>query len=121
VLLTDYGPEFIGEVFPTSCADRGILIDYIEPGKPSQNAYLERFNRSCRTKVLDTWLFQNLDVVGEMAGAWMLDYNEECGHDSLGGTAPIEVIEKAGCATFELSTQRGNLRSDPRPDASVHR
>ena len=45
-LRTDNGPEFLGEAFTTWCAEHGVLIDYIEPGKPNQNAYIERFNRT---------------------------------------------------------------------------
>lgn len=104
VLRTDNGPEFFGEVFTTWCADHGILIDYIEPGKPNQNAYIERFNRTYRTEVLDTWLFGDLDEVREMTWAWMLEYNEERDHDSLGGMTPIEALENAKSSTFELST-----------------
>jgi len=104
VLRTDNGPEFLGEAFTAWCADHGILIDYIEPGKPNQNAYIERFNRTYRTEVLDTWLFRNLDEVREMTWAWMLEYNEERDHDSLGGMTPIEALENAKSSTFELST-----------------
>ena len=104
VLRTDNGPEFLGEVFTTWCADHGILIDYTEPGKPNQNAYIERFNRTYRTEVLDTWLFGDLDEVREMTWAWMLEYNEERDHDSLGGMTPIEALENAKSSTFELST-----------------
>jgi putative transposase len=104
VLRTDNGPEFLGEVFTDWCQDNGIMIDYIEPGKPNQNAYIERFNRSYRTEVLDTWLFKDLDEVREITWAWMLEYNEERDHDSLGGLTPIEVLEKARSSTFGLST-----------------
>ncbi len=104
VLRTDNGPEFLGECFTSWCKENKITIDYIEPGKPNQNAYIERFNRSYRTEVLDTWLFRDLDEVREMTWAWMLEYNEERDHDSLGGMTPIEALEKARISTFELST-----------------
>jgi len=66
MLRTDNGPEFLGKVFTQWCNDHGIFIDYIEPGKPNQNAYIERFNRTYRNEVLDTWLFRNLDEVREI-------------------------------------------------------
>ena len=74
VLRTDNGPEFLGEAFVEWCEANGILIDYIEPGKPNQNAYIERFNRSYREEVLDAWLFRDLDEVRELSWAWMLEY-----------------------------------------------
>jgi putative transposase len=99
-----YGPEFLGEKFTDWCDKHGIFIDYIEPGKPNQNAFIERFNRTYRTEVLDTWLFHNLTDVREITWAWMLEYNEERDHDSLGGLTPAEVFENARASTFELST-----------------
>jgi len=104
VLRTDNGPEFLGEVFVSWCEANGILIDYIEPGKPNQNAYIEGFNRSYRDEVLDTWLFRNLDEVCELSWAWMIEYNEERDHDGLGGLTPAEALLRARVSTFELST-----------------
>jgi putative transposase len=103
VLRTDNGPEFLGEVFVEWCDKKGIWIDYIEPGKPNQNAYIERFNRSYRNEVLDTWLFRSLAEVRDMTWAWMLEYNEERDHDGLGGLTPAEALEKARVSTLELS------------------
>lgn len=103
VLRTDNGPEFLGAVFVDWCKQHGIFIDYIEPGEPNQNAYIERFNRSYRTEVLDTWLFRNLDEVKEISWAWMLEYNEERDHGSLGGMTPDEVYRAYKPSTFELS------------------
>jgi len=104
VLRTDNGPEFLGEVFVSWCEANGIFIDYIEPGKPNQNAFIERFNRSYRNEVLDTWLFRNLDEVRELSWAWMLEYNEERDHDGLGGLTPAEVLQNVRVSTLELST-----------------
>ena len=103
VLRTDNGPEFLGEVFTEWCRNNGMLIDYIEPGKPNQNAYIERFNRSYREEVLDTWLFRDLDEVREISWAWMLEYNEERDHDSLGGLTPAELLEQAEISTLGVS------------------
>jgi putative transposase len=104
VLRTDNGPEFLGAVFTEWCEENGVLIDYIEPGKPNQNAYIERFNRSYRTEILDAWLFRNLEEVREISWAWMLEYNEERDHDSLGGMTPAEMLNLANVSTYELST-----------------
>jgi putative transposase len=104
VLRTDNGPEFLGQVFTEWCEDNGIMIDYIEPGKPNQNAFIERFNRSYRNEVLDTWLFRNLDEVRELTWAWMLEYNEERDHDGLGGLTPAEALQNARISTLEWST-----------------
>lgn len=104
VLRTDNGPEFLGSVFTEWCRDNGIMIDYIEPGKPNQNAYIERFNRSYRTEVLDAWLFKDLDEVREISWAWMLEYNEERDHDALGGLTPAEAAKLGHVSTLELST-----------------
>lgn len=104
VLRTDNGPEFLGAAFANWCRDNNVMIDYIEPGKPNQNAYIERFNRTYRTEVLDTWLFRNLNEVREISWAWMLEYNEERDHDSLGGMTPAEALQAAGVSTLELST-----------------
>jgi len=99
-----YGPEFPGQVFTEWCEENGIMIDYIEPGKPNQNAFIERFNRTYRNQVLDTWLFRNLDEVRELTWAWMLEYNEERDHDGLGRLTPAEALENARISTFGLST-----------------
>jgi transposase InsO family protein len=53
VLRTDNGPEFLGEAFVAWAKSQGMAIQYIQPGKPNQNAYIERFNRTFREEVLD--------------------------------------------------------------------
>ena len=104
VLRTDNGPEFLGDAFVDWCEKNGVMIDYIEPGKPNQNAYIERFNRSYRQELLDTWLFCNLEEVRELTWAWMLEYNEERDHDGLGGLTPAEALHHARVSTLQWST-----------------
>jgi putative transposase len=81
-----------------------MAIRYIQPGKPHQNAYVERFNRTFREEVLDQHLFTRLDDVREAAYWWMLKYNEGRRHDSLGDLTHAEYRQHvAGSSTFEMS------------------
>ena len=104
VLRTDNGPEFLGEQFIQWAAPAGMAIQYIQPGKPNQNAYIERFNRTYREELLDQLLFGSLDDIREATYLWMLEYNEERPHDALGDLTPAELrAQVAGNSTFELS------------------
>lgn len=104
VLRTDNGPEFLGEVFASWAKAAGMAIQYIQPGKPNQNAYVERFNRTYREELLNQYLFTSLDDVREATYWWMLEYNEERPHDALADRTPLEARQQAaGNSTFELS------------------
>lgn len=65
VLGTDNGPEFLGEAFASRAQQAGMAIQYIQPGKPNQNGYIERFNRAFREELIDQHLFATLDDVRE--------------------------------------------------------
>lgn len=90
VLRTDNGPEFLGEIFVEWARQNGMAIRYIQPGKPNQNAYIERFNRTFREELLDQYLFKNLDDLREAVHWWMIEYNEQRPHGSLGDLTPLE-------------------------------
>lgn len=86
----DNGPEFISHVFQDWCRGNGINIMYIQPGCPTQNSYIERFNGSYRRAVLDAYIFRTLDEVREVTDRWMDYYNNERPHDALDNVAPMK-------------------------------
>jgi putative transposase len=105
VLRTDNGPEFLGKAFTQWAKVAGMAIQYIQPGKPNQNAYIERFNRTLREELLDQHLFARLHDVREAIYWWMIEYNEKRTHDSLGDLTPVEYRNQfARNSTLELST-----------------
>ncbi len=67
-------------------------LELIEPGKPMQNGFIERFNRSYREAVLDMYVFQILAEVKEQTEKWLREYNEERPHESLGNMTPREFL-----------------------------
>lgn len=89
-IRVDNGPEMTSSIFSEWCSENKVRIDYIQPGKPNQNAYIERFNRSFREEVLDPHIFSTLSQVRDISWAWMLSYNEERPHSSLGNIPPAE-------------------------------
>lgn len=104
VVRSDNGPEFLGEVFTSWLKVNGVALQYIQPGKPNQNAFIERFNRTFREEVLDQHIFARLHDVREAVHWWMIDYNEERPHDALGGLTPLEYRNQhAGSSIFEMS------------------
>ena len=104
VLRTDNGPEFLGETFTQWAKANSMAIQYIQPGKPNQNAYIERFNRTYREEVLDQYLFTRLEDVREATWRFLIDYNEQRPHDSLEGMTPIEYRHQhARKSTFHVS------------------
>ena len=84
----DNGPEFISVKLEIWAESHKILLEHIKPGKPAQNAYIERFNRTYREDVLDMYLFRRLDEVRKVTTEWMYEYNNERPHKALGGIPP---------------------------------
>ena len=100
-----YGPEFLSGEFVAWAEAAGIIIQYIQPGKPNQNAFIERFNRTYREEVLSLYLFRNMKEVREITYWWRNDYNELRPHDALEDMTPMEFMENyTGNSTSKLST-----------------
>jgi len=91
-LRTDNGPEFIAVALADWAEQHGVTLEFIKPGKPMQNGFIERFNRSYREAVLDMFVFQTLDEVRAQTEEWLKEYNEERPHESLGDMTPREFL-----------------------------
>jgi putative transposase len=103
----DNGPELVSQAFIDWSREREIDVRYIQPGKPDQNAFIERFNRSYRNEVLSAYLFESIADVQEITDDWLGRYNEIRPHDALGRLPPTRYRDKllaAKLSTSDLST-----------------
>jgi putative transposase len=90
-ITLDNGPELTSIWFDQWADQNGIVLDYIDPGKPVQNAVMESFNGRFRDECLNSHWFMSLDDARRTIEAWRLDYNQERPHSSLGYRTPEEV------------------------------
>ena len=88
----DNGPEYVGSIVRQWAAKQGIRIEYIQPGKPQQNAYIERYNRTVRYDWLAQYAFSSLEEVQEMGTQWLWHYNHERPNMGLGGITPKQKL-----------------------------
>jgi putative transposase len=91
-IRVDNGPEFVSDRLQLWCEERNIELLFIQPGKPVQNAFIERNNGSLRRELLDAYHFFTLAQVRQMAEVWKQDYNCSRPHQALGFVPPLEYI-----------------------------
>ena len=91
----DNGPEYISGLLQEWAFRQDIRIEYIQPGNPQQNAYVERFNRTVRYEWLSMYLWKDLDEVSFFATNWMYEYNHERPNMALGGITPKQRLAMA--------------------------
>ncbi len=89
IIRCDNGPEFISHEFTNWAKRKGIRIEYIQPGNPQQNAYIERHNRTVRYSWVSKHLFESLEEVQEYATEWLWFYNHERPHKANNGRPPL--------------------------------
>lgn len=92
----DNGPEFIAIALAIWAKKHGIILQFIQKGKPNQNGFVERFNRSYREEVLDNFAFENIRQAQVISNAWIWIYNNERPHGSLGYHTPNSFLLKYG-------------------------
>jgi len=91
-LRCDNGPEYISGILSAWALRRGIRLEYIQPGKPQQNAYIERYNRTVRYDWLAQYLFESIEQVQEFATRWLWSYNNERPNMAIGGITPKQKL-----------------------------
>lgn len=91
----DNGPEYIAQALVDWANDHRITLMYIQPGKPTQNAYIERFNRTVRHEWLDLHVFDSIEQAQQLATQWLWIYNNERPHTAIGGIPPRQLLKAA--------------------------
>lgn len=89
-LRLDNGPELISEAMSQWARRHNVRLAFIQPGRPMQNSYIERFNRSYREEVLDCYVFESLNEVRSMTSDWLARYNSQRPHEALGNLTPLQ-------------------------------
>jgi len=94
IIRVDNGPEYTSKDFELWAKDQQISILYIQPGRPMQNGYIERFNGSYRREVLDAYVFFELYEVRQLTHDWIQEYNNRRPHEGLDNATPLEWAQK---------------------------
>jgi len=94
-LRCDNGPEYISGEMVNWANQHQINLIYIQPGKPTQNAYIERFNRTARHEWLDMHIFNSIEHAQLLATRWLWTYNNERPHSAIDGVTPIMKLNAA--------------------------
>lgn len=93
-IVVDNGAEFTGRVLDTWAHERGVALQFIRPGKPVENAYIESFNGRLRDEGLDLHWFLSLPDARRTIEQWRVGYNSARPHSGLAGRTPDEFIEE---------------------------
>jgi putative transposase len=89
------GPEYIAQSLVDRANNKKITLMYIQPGKPTQNAYIERYNRTVRHEWLDMHAFESVDQTQHLATEWLWLYNNERPNSAIGGVPPRRLLQAA--------------------------
>ena len=92
-IRVDNGPEYVSDSLRQWAAEHAIVLQYIQPGKPQQNAYVERYNRTVRHEWLDQYMFATIREVQDHATQWLWTYNNDRPNMGLGGITPAQKLK----------------------------
>ncbi len=105
-IVLDNGPELTSKAMFLRSRQHRVRLHFIQLDKTTQNAFIERFNKTYRVEVLNAYLFRSLDQVREITDRWLRIYNEERPHRSLGQIPPSRFrrqLENEQNSSYELS------------------
>ncbi|MDG1183541.1 MAG: IS3 family transposase [Tateyamaria sp.] len=94
-IRVDNGPEYISGTLMAWAEKRNIRLEYIQPGKPQQNAYIERYNRTVRGEWLSQYIFETIEEAQDQATEWLWTYNNERPNMAIGGITPAMKLKTA--------------------------
>jgi len=94
MIRVDNGPEYLSGTLITWASKRQITLCYIQPGKPQQNAYVERYNRTVRNEWLGTNIFHTIEEVQNHATQWLWTYNNDRPNMGIGGITPAMKLNQ---------------------------
>ena len=106
-IRSDNGPEFISAKLTGRAEKQGIRLEYIQPGNPQQNAYVERYNRTVRYDWLGHYLFESIAEVQDYGTNWIWTYNHERPNMALGGITPKQKLALVAWPLFLVSIRNG--------------
>ena len=92
-IRVDNGPEYISGTLLEWAEKQGIIIQHIQPGKPQQNAYIERYNRTVRHEWLDQHIIENIEEAQDFATQWLWTYNNDRPNMGIGGITPAQKLK----------------------------
>lgn len=95
VIRVDNGPEYVSGKLMEWAENQGIALNYIQPGKPQQNAYVERYNRTVRHEWLDQYIIDTIEEAQNFATEWLWTYNNERPNMGIGGMTPAQKLAMA--------------------------
>ena len=104
IIRSDNGPEYISDLLAKWAENKGITLQFIQPGNPQQNAYIERFNRTVRYDWLNHYIYRDIGELQARATQWLWTYNHERPNMGIGGITPIKKREltQRNISTIEL-------------------
>ena len=97
-ITVDHGTEFMSRALEDWAYQRGVQLDFIRPGKPVENAFIESFNGRLRDECLNVHQFTSIEDAKAKIEAWRVDYNQRRPHSSLGHLTPNEFVAQRQAA-----------------------
>lgn len=93
-ITVDNGSEFCSRVLDAWAYQHGVRLDFIRPGRPVENGFIESFNGKLRDECLNTEIFFTLEDARQKLERWRRDYNEQRPHSARGGLPPMEHLRR---------------------------